>query len=208
MVIRLPWQGPRAAAAPPQGGAPGGSGRLEAPMGGVAGPQAALPRPLVLEPAASKAADITAFDRPGLSSAGAAPGVHVPALGAGLACGAAHLAWQLRTVDFHSRADCLRKFQPSSMSRKCRLSGATARYLGRPGCEASGQGCPSPTRGVPQPPRHVAACGADVSLYVPKPPMFAPLDTQVQPPLRRHHLRGARGGPPPCRGACAWRQEC
>ena len=47
----------------------------------------------------------------GLSSSGAAPGVHVPALGAGLACGAAHLAWQLRTVDLHSRADCLRKFQ-------------------------------------------------------------------------------------------------
>ena len=43
--------------------------------------------------------------------AAAAPGVHVPALGAGLACGAAHLAWQLRTVDFHNRADCLRKFQ-------------------------------------------------------------------------------------------------
>ena len=45
------------------------------------------------------------------ASADAAPGVHVPALGAGLACGAAHLAWQLRTVDLHSRADCLRKFQ-------------------------------------------------------------------------------------------------
>ena len=40
----------------------------------------------------------------------------MPALGAGLACGAAHLAWQLRTVDFHSRADCLRKFQPGRMS--------------------------------------------------------------------------------------------
>ena len=121
----------RAAAAPPQGGccawrlwaaaAPGGSGRRVAPKGS-ADPQAALPRPRVLEPAASQAADVlepadaAAFDRPGVSSAGAAPGVHVPALGAGLACGAAHLAWQLRTVDFHSRADCLRKFQPGRMS--------------------------------------------------------------------------------------------
>jgi hypothetical protein len=101
--------------------APGGSGRRVAPKGS-ADPQAALPRPRVLEPAASQAADVlepadaAAFDRPGVSSAGAAPGVHVPALGAGLACGAAHLAWQLRTVDFHSRADCLRKFQPGRMS--------------------------------------------------------------------------------------------
>ena len=58
----------------------------------------------------------------GLSSSGAAPGVHLPALGAGLACGAAHLAWQLRTVDLHSRADCLRKFQPSSTEPRAVLA--------------------------------------------------------------------------------------
>lgn len=46
-----------------------------------------------------------------VAGAAAQPGVHAPALGAGLACGAGHLAWQLRTVDFHDRADCLRKFQ-------------------------------------------------------------------------------------------------
>lgn len=34
-----------------------------------------------------------------------------PAFYAGLAGGAAHLAWQVITVDLSSRADCLRKFQ-------------------------------------------------------------------------------------------------
>ena len=44
------------------------------------------------------------------SGGGVAP-LSLPAYGAGVAGGAAHLAWQLRTVDFDSRADCLRKFQ-------------------------------------------------------------------------------------------------
>ena len=31
--------------------------------------------------------------------------------GAGAGAAAAHLAWQVKTVDLRSRADCLRKFQ-------------------------------------------------------------------------------------------------
>lgn len=49
----------------------------------------------------------------GVGAAGAAVGLH-PAFYAGLSCGAAHLAWQVVTVDLNSRADCLRKFKANS----------------------------------------------------------------------------------------------
>ena len=60
--------------------------------------------------AAATAAAATAASGGGVPTA-ALCAFSLPAYGAGLAGGAAHLAWQLRTVDFDSRADCLRKFQ-------------------------------------------------------------------------------------------------
>ena len=117
---------PRPAAAPPQGrrawrlwAARGSQGECRPTGEPLAGSGASQPPPKAAHP---KAAHPTASGHAGLSSTGAAPGVHVPALGAGLACGAAHLAWQLRTVDFHSRADCLRKFQPSSTEPRAVLA--------------------------------------------------------------------------------------
>ena len=64
---RPAWSGtrqcPSSAREPPQG-TPGGSGRLGAPKG-EAGPLGAPPRPRLLEPSASKAADCTALGPPG-----------------------------------------------------------------------------------------------------------------------------------------------
>ena len=59
MVKVPPWQCPSSAPVPPQG-APGGSGQLETPRR-EAGPLGAQPLPRVLELAASKVADSTAF---------------------------------------------------------------------------------------------------------------------------------------------------
>ena len=63
-MVKVPlWQAPSSAPAPPQG-APGGSGWRARP-GGEVSPPGAQPLPLVLELAASKVADFTAFDHPG-----------------------------------------------------------------------------------------------------------------------------------------------
>ena len=107
----------------------------------------------------------------GLSSAAAAPGVHVPALGAGLACGAAHLAWQLRTVDFHSRADCLRKFQSRERVVKAPPRWCHTLLLSRPGRVDSGPGCSThtPETRLRRRDPNVAACGVDVSLSQSRP---------------------------------------
>eukprot|EP00964_Phaeocystis_antarctica_P050803 scaffold29574_cov48-Phaeocystis_antarctica.AAC.2 len=59
MVKVPPWQGPSSPSVPPRG-APGGSGRPGTPK-----PLGAQPRPRVLERAASKAADSTAFGHAG-----------------------------------------------------------------------------------------------------------------------------------------------
>ena len=45
------------------------------------------------------------------TAGGAAAGAGGVPFGAGVGAAAAHLAWQVRTVDLRSRADCLRKFQ-------------------------------------------------------------------------------------------------
>ena len=65
-----PWQCPSSAPAPPQG-APGGSGQPGTPSK-MPRPLGAQPLPRVLEPAASKAADFTAFDHVGMGGAGQA----------------------------------------------------------------------------------------------------------------------------------------
>ena len=62
----LSWQHPSSAPVPPQG-KPGGSGRPETHRRGT-GPLGAQPLPQVLERAASKAADFTAFDHAGTIS--------------------------------------------------------------------------------------------------------------------------------------------
>ena len=61
-----PWQCPSSAPAPPLG-TPGGSGRRSLPGAGVS-PLGAQPLLLGLDLAASKAADLTAFDGPGAES--------------------------------------------------------------------------------------------------------------------------------------------
>ena len=59
------WQRPSSAPAPPQG-VPGGSGWLSTPRG-EAGPLGTQPLPRMLAPAASKAADFSAFHHPGVT---------------------------------------------------------------------------------------------------------------------------------------------
>ena len=63
-----------------------------------------------------------------LGMAGAAVGVH-PAYLAALAGGGTHLAWQVGTVDFGSRGDCLRKFQSNHVFGALIFAGLVAGQL-------------------------------------------------------------------------------
>ena len=136
MVKVQSGQCPSTAPVPPQG-ALGGSGRLDTPRGEIPGTLSAQPLPRVLELAASRAADVTAFEHAGASAervavVGAVAGVVSTILHDSVMVPAETVKQRMQLGYYRNALHCAQAMLASgggSAWSKCPLGSAPARLL-------------------------------------------------------------------------------